>query len=176
MSDSIDSRIDSRVPTQRLWAESCSPRTPSIPTIALIGAAMGSVHHQLNAALGATPTERSRTDTVRSIESLDLGVLRRCNSQRWMIRALEVGVEKAVHAVRGNGKLATSLDMENTEHAERAEHDVALQQGQVVVEEEMVAASNHYEEASICGQAIVNRSYVGHDLAAHRVGRASVVA
>ena len=50
----------------------------------------------------------------RSIEILDLGVKRRGNLEPRNARPLEVRVEKAVHAIRRNGKLAASVD---TDHA-----------------------------------------------------------
>src|SRR5713101_8218194 len=77
-----------------------------------------------------------------SLENLDLGVKRRLKVEPRNACPLEVRVEKAVHAVRRNGKLATSVDVEHTEPAERPTHDTALQQGSVVTEEEMVRATD----------------------------------
>src|SRR5207244_174492 len=88
---------------------------------------------------------------------------------------LQVRVEKAVHAVRGHGKLAASIDTENTEHTERTQHDVAFQERSVIAEQEMVRAADRDAEPCVRRQTIINRLDVGEDLPADRVGRSAVI-
>jgi len=51
---------------------------------------------------------------VDSLEDLDLGVKRRGNLQRRNVCPLKARIEKAMHAVRRHGELASSVDAENT--------------------------------------------------------------
>src|SRR5207249_10457681 len=79
-------------------------------------------------------------------------------------------------AVRRDSQLATSVDTENAHHTERPQHDMALQQGTVVTEEEVVRAADRDAQPAVRRQTIINRLDVGLDRTALRVGRAAVLA
>ena len=111
-----------------------------------------------------------------SFKNLDLGVKRRCYLRRRNPFALEVRVEKAAQAVRGHGKLAAPVDANNSQQAERSQHDMAFQQGPVVAKEEMVCAPDLDAQPSIGGQPIINRLDVSPNLAALGVGLTAVAA
>src|SRR5262249_6379225 len=68
-------------------------------------------------------------------------------------------------------KLTTSVDTELTEQAEHSPQEMALQQGSIVAEGEMVRATDCDAEPSIRRQTIINRLDVGLDLTDFRVGR-----
>src|SRR5579864_8145178 len=111
-----------------------------------------------------------------SLEDLDFGVERGRDVEPRSPGPFEVGVEKAVHAVRRDGKLAASVDTDDTCHAEPPEHDMALQQGAIVAEQVMVRAADRDAQPAGRRQMIVNRLDVGPDLPADRVGRIAMVA
>src|SRR5947209_105931 len=77
-----------------------------------------------------------------SLQNLYLGIKRRGNLERRNARSLEVGVEKVVQAVRCYGKLATSVDSDHAQPAQRPHHDMALQQRSVVTEQKMICAAD----------------------------------
>ena len=72
--------------------------------------------------------------------------------------------------MRRHGKLAASVDADDTEHPERAQHDVALQQRTVVAEKKVVRAADRDSEAAISRKTIVNRLDVGHDSTRFGIG------
>src|SRR5271169_2979360 len=97
---------------------------------------------------------RARRRRCASLQDLDLGVKRRRNLERRNARPLQVRVEKAVHVVRRNCKLAASIDTENAQHAERSQDDVALQQ-RAIAESEVIPTADQDLEPAVNRQSIV---------------------
>src|SRR5713226_4733713 len=111
-----------------------------------------------------------------SFENLNFRKKRRGNSEPRSACPLQVGVEKAVYAVRRNRKLATCVDTKFSQDTEHSSHDTALQQRAVVTEREVERASDRHAQPPVRGDAIIDGLDVALDLNARRVGFIAVVA
>jgi len=121
------------------------------------------------------PRDLSSLEAI-SRSPLNLRVEWRSNLEPRGAFSLEIRVKEAVHAVRCNGKLAASIDPENTCGAESPQHDVALQQSSVIAEHVVIRTSDGHLQPAVRRQAIVNGADVRLDGAGLGIGFAAVIA